>query len=117
MNRLRLAILAGLLVVPALAHSGDSQRSFVIFNRTKADLLELYASPVGSKIWGADQLGNMRIGAGGKVTVNLGDAISDCSFDLMMVFADGEKVIRRADVCAVKTLIVSEHQEPELPSI
>ena len=130
MNRLRFAVLAGLLAaLPMLAHAEEAQspdkadattkaeRQLVIFNHTKADLLELYTSPIESKSWGADQLGNQKIGAGGKVTVNLGSVITECSLDLMMVFADGEKVIRRANVCEATSLIVSDGERDDAPIV
>ena len=128
MHRLRFAVLAGLLAaLPTLAHSEEAgntgqaanadaaKRRLVIFNHTKAELLELYASPIESKSWDADQLGAQKIGAGGKVTVNFGATIQGCSLDLMMVFGDGEKVIRRANVCEATSLIVSDSDRDDAP--
>jgi hypothetical protein len=118
MKRTWLAILVGaVLIAPDMARADHGERQLVIVNHTKAELLELYTSPAEARIWGADQLGSLRIGVGGKVTVKLRNAEGECVYDLMMVFADGEKVRRREDVCVSKTVIVTEHSEPGLPSI
>jgi len=108
------AIAAG---VPAAAHADE--QVLVILNSTKADLLELYARPVQAQDWGVDQLGTMRIAAGGKVTVRFGTSQSpppSCDYDLRMVFADGESVIRRANICDIRMLTVTEKTEEPLQS-
>ena len=127
------AVLGFVLLVPGLATAGEpagvptdrtpasieSERVLKIVNKTKSFLLELYTSPADAKAWGADQLGNMRIAVGGNVTVNLRNEAGACLFDLMMVFSDGEKVIRRADVCQANsggTMTITEHEDDPLPS-
>jgi hypothetical protein len=112
------AVAGLLLVVPVLAHAGDPARSLTIVNKTRSNLLELYTSPASAEAWGADQLGSMRIGVGGNVKVSFNNVPDECMFDLMLIFSDGEKVVRREDVCASGTLVVTEHKEDlELPSI
>jgi hypothetical protein len=103
--------------LPGAASAGDPQRVLKIVNHTRSLLLELYTSPVDVQAWGADQLGNMRIAAGGNVTVNLHSGEGACLFDLMMVFSDGEKVVRRENVCDSGTLIVTDHEDDPLPAI
>lgn len=119
MNRRLATVLTGLVsiasVAPAFAQAQDGSRVLVIVNKTKANLEELYTSPVDVRSWGVDQLGAIRVGSGGNVTVNFRPAQS-CMYDLMMVFSDGEKVIRRENVCGSGTLIISDRAEPELPS-
>jgi hypothetical protein len=104
---------------PATANSAEpasTERALKIVNNTRSLLTELYTSPVDAAAWGADQLGNMRIAAGGNVTVNLRSGEGACLFDVMMVFSDGEKVVRRENVCGSGTLIVTEHQDDPLPA-
>lgn len=108
-----LGLVLGLPVcLPGAASAEDPGRNLKIINKTKSLLLELYTSPIEARAWGADQLGNLRIAAGGDVTVNLRNSEGACVYDLMMVFSDGEKVIRRENVCGNgRTLVVTEHQE------
>jgi len=101
---------------PAQAASAGSDRVIKIINKTRSFLLELYTSPADAEAWGADQLGNMRIAVGGDVTVNLRNDAGACVFDLMMVFSDGEKVVRREDVCRGGTLTITEHKDDPLPA-
>jgi hypothetical protein len=118
MNRSLSTAFAGLLMLlPIAAQAGESDRTLVIFNKTRSELRELYTSPMNSEIWGADQLGTQRIGVGGKVSVNLSNDAGECVFDLLMVFEDGEKVKRRANVCRGGSLTITEHKEDiSLPS-
>ena len=118
MRRTCLAVLAAILATaPEAARANPDGHRLVIVNHTKADLLELYTSPIEAKSWGADQLGSLRIAAGGRVTVNLRNPEGACVYDLMLVFADGEKVRRREDVCVASTLVVTEPAGPDLPSV
>ncbi len=117
MRPLASAVLGLVLVLPGFASAGDSPRAIKIVNKTRSFLMELYTSPAAAKAWGADQLGNMRIAVGGDVTVNLKSDQDACVYDLMMVFSDGEKVVRRENICTEGTLVVTEHQDDELPAI
>ena len=131
MRMLASAVLGLALLMPGLANADQnfdrldpkadsalkavqSDRVLKIVNKTKSFLMELYTSPVDAEAWGADQLGNMRIAVGGNVTVNLQNAAGACEFDLMMVFSDGEKIIRRANVCQARTLTITEKQDEPL---
>jgi hypothetical protein len=110
-------IFVGAAVLAAHDATADSRdRVLMILNHTRSEMRELYTSPAGQPAWGADQLGSMSIAVGGNVKVNLHNTADACVFDVMMVFADGEKVVRRENVCGSGTLVVTEHREPELPS-
>ena len=79
--------------------------SFVLTNRSRVVLNELYLSPTGDDSWGEDRLGDGTIGAGAARTIRL--PVGECLYDIRVVFANGEaNEKRRLNLCQITTLRV-----------
>lgn len=92
---LAFVVAAAVLAGPALA--GDL--SFKLSNNSGVDLTEFYASPVGVDNWESNILNGavLAAGASGQVTItNSGDV---CDYDLRMVFADGDALEAKGNLC------------------
>ncbi len=83
----------------------DQDPSFLLTNRSRAVLNELYLSPAGDDSWGEDRLGDGTIVAGGSRTIRL--PAGECLYDIRVVFANGEaSEKRRLDLCQITNLRV-----------
>lgn len=72
--------------------------SFLLVNRGRSTLNELYLSPAGDDSWGQDRLGDDTVRAGTSRTIRV--ASGDCLYDLRAVFANGEaNERRRVNLC------------------
>lgn len=81
--------IVGSMATPVLADDIE----FMINNKSKYDVNEIYASPVSQDDWGDDLLGEkdvLKSGEFGKATIHAGKG--QCKFDLKFVFEeDGDK--------------------------
>lgn len=83
----------------------DEDPSFVLSNRSRAVLNELYLSPTGNDSWGEDRLGDDTIGAGGTRVIRLPPG--ECLYDVRVVFANGDaSEKRRLNLCQITNLRV-----------
>jgi hypothetical protein len=97
-----LALLAMATIGATSAHSLD--RRVNIINETSYDIVEFYASNVGTNDWEEDILGPNVLPAGGSVMVNIDDGTGYCKFDLMALFEDGDEAIQRdVNVCEISS--------------
>jgi hypothetical protein len=79
--------------------------SFILINRSRAVLNELYLSPTGDDSWGEDRLGDSTILGGGSRTIRLPPG--ECLYDIRVVFANGEaNEKRRLNLCQITNLRV-----------
>lgn len=91
-------------VVPA-PNRPDADPSFLLTNRSRTILNELYISATGDKSWGEDRLGDSTIAAGGSRTIRL--PAGECTYDIRVVFANGEaNEKRRLNLCQLTALRV-----------
>lgn len=77
--------------------------SFLLVNRGRTAMNELYLSPSGNDSWGEDRLGDGFLAPGSTRTIRL--PAGDCLYDYRVVFANGnanEK--RRVDLCQIVDL-------------
>jgi hypothetical protein len=87
--------------IPATA--GDP--SFVVINRGRQVLQDVFASPAGEQNWGPDRLGGNSLRPGGRAKVQLPGG--ECRYDLRFVWLNGQAQERRGvDLCAVTELPV-----------
>ena len=85
--------------------AGTDDPSFRVVNRSKAELNEVYVSPSGDDDWGRDRLGDDTVAAGATRVIRM--PRGDCTYDVRVVFADGEAVERRRlDLCKITDLRV-----------
>ena len=83
----------------------DADPSFLLSNRSRAVLNELYLSPTGDDSWGEDRLGDGTIDAGGSRVIRLPPG--ECLYDVRVVFANGDaSEKRRLNLCQITSLRV-----------
>lgn len=83
---------------PALAEDLE----FTLNNVTNSDLVEFYASPANVNDWEENLLDGAYLPAGNTVQVNIADGRTVCTYDLLSVFKDGEKVQENGvDLCSL----------------
>ena len=88
-----------------LSGRGGADPSFLLVNRGRAALTELYLSPSGDDSWGEDRMGDATLAGGASKTVRL--PRGDCVYDLRVVFANGEaNEKRRLNLCQITDLRV-----------
>ena len=95
----------GRIVSATPAAPSAANPSFLLTNRSRAVLSELYLSPSGDDSWGEDRLGETTIMGGGSKTIRLPPG--ECIYDLRVVFANGEaNEKRRLNLCNLTDLRV-----------
>ncbi|MBX3508351.1 hypothetical protein [Parvibaculum sp.] len=73
--------------------------AFMLANDSGHDLIEFYASPSDISEWEEDILGQDILRSGDAVRVIIADGREQCTYDLRMVFADGDVVEDTANLC------------------
>lgn len=92
-------------VASAPRNRPDADPSFLLTNRSRAVLNELYLSPTGDDSWGEDRLGDGIVAGGGSRTIRL--PAGECLYDIRVVFANGEaNEKRRLNLCQITNLRV-----------
>ena len=79
--------------------------SFLLVNRSRQVMSELYLSPSGDDSWGDDRLGDGTLAGGASKTMRLPPG--ECLYDLRVVFANGDaNERRRLNLCDLTSLRV-----------
>ena len=92
------------------ADSGRQQEatddpSFRLVNRGRADVNEIYVSRTGEDSWGRDRLGDDTLPGGGTRVIRLPNG--PCTYDVRIVFANGETTEKRQlNLCVITDLRV-----------
>ena len=108
----RLAILV--ILMPVTAHAADNP-SFNAVNRTRSEIMELYATPAGMTTWGKDRLGDNTVPPNENRPVRL-LADGNCVYDIKVVFASGQSDERRGvNTCAVDHVFFPASAGPATP--
>ena len=77
--------------------------SFLLVNRSRRAMNELYLSPSGNDSWGEDRLGDGILAAGATRTIRL--PAGDCLYDYRVVFASGDASEKRhVNLCQIVDL-------------
>ena len=94
---------------PGYGDQGGTQRggqqaagdpSFRLVNRGRSEVRAVYASPSGDDDWGRDRLGDDTVPPGRTYVIDLPKG--QCSYDVLVVFANQQKVERRrVNLCIV----------------
>ena len=108
----RLAILV--IFMPVMAHAADNP-SFNAVNRTRSEIMELYATPAGMTTWGKDRLGDNTVPPNENRPVRL-LADGNCVYDIKVVFASGQSDERRGvNTCTVDHVFFPASAGPATP--
>ena len=108
---LTMVAVAAALLIPSLASASNDgkNRKVVIENISSQTLRELYASPVTSKTWEEDLLGQRTLAAGSSINATIDNGTNECNYDLKAVMANGREHIKRGvNVCAVSKWVVGD---------
>ena len=108
---LTMIAVAAALFVPSLASASNDgkNRKVVIENISSQTLRELYASPVTSKTWEEDLLGQRTLTAGQSISANIDNGTTECYYDLKAVLANGKAVEqRKVNVCAASKWVIGD---------
>ena len=106
-----LAAAAALVSVSGAADAADDGKNRVVLveNISNQSLNYLYASPITSKTWEEDLLGDRTLSRGQSIEANIDNGTNECQYDLRAVMADGREVIRRnINVCAVSKWTIGD---------
>jgi hypothetical protein len=105
-------ILASLAALALSATAGEAfaqaQQNFRLVNRTGYQINEVYVSPSANDRWGRDILGDGVMPSGTSRNITFPRATRACTFDLRVVYADGERgETREINLCEVSTVTVT----------
>jgi len=106
-----IAAAAALVSVSGAADAANDGKNRVVTveNFSSQSLNYLYASPITSKIWEEDLLGERTLARGESIEANIDNGTDECQYDLRAVMADGREVIRRnINVCAVSKWTIGD---------
>jgi hypothetical protein len=94
---------------PAVAAPDGKNRKVTVENLSSQTLYNLYASPVTSKTWEEDLLGQRTLAAGATISANIDNGSTECYYDLKAKMANGAEYIqRRVNVCAVSKWVIGD---------
>ena len=97
------------LSAPATAAPDGKNRKVTVQNLSSQTLYNLHASPVTSKTWEEDLLGQRTLGAGQTISANIDNGTTECYYDLKAKMANGAEYIqRRVNVCAVSKWVIGD---------
>jgi hypothetical protein len=105
------AVAAALISVSgtAAAAPDGKNRKVTVENVSTQTVRELYASPITSKIWEEDLLGQRTLTAGQSISANIDNGTTECYYDLKAVLANGKAVEqRKVNVCAASKWVIGD---------
>jgi hypothetical protein len=99
-----LALAAMLLPLLGTATLAETE-TLRVRNRSGVDLVRMFASPVTDEYRRDDLLGEYVVPSGRNADVTIRN-VTECLYDLLMLFSDGAVVPDRVDVCASESYTV-----------
>ncbi len=102
---------AAVMSIPSAATAAPDgkNRRVTVENLSSSSVHYLFASPVTSKSWEEDLLGQGTIPAGTSKVANIDNGTTECYYDLKAKLANGrEHVQRRINVCAVSKWVIGD---------
>ena len=106
-----LAAAAALVSVSGAADAASDGKNRVVTveNISNQPLNYLYASPITSKTWEEDLLGERVLSRGESIEADIDNGTNECQFDLRAVMADGKEVVRRnINVCSISKWTIGD---------
>lgn len=77
--------------------------AYTLYNNSPLTVMEFYASPSDVGSWEEDILGANVLPPGQAGTVTIADGRSQCVYDLMFVFEDGQTLTDSVDICTLES--------------
>ena len=72
---------------------------FALINMSGYTLVEFYASPENVRSWEEDILGDDVLESGYALNITVADGRTQCVYDLLMLFDDGDRLEDTVDLC------------------
>ena len=91
---------AGLIIPSVIGNTSKvlaEDITFLLENKTRANMTEFYASPSGVKNWENDILGDDVLRSGKAIEININEERTTCIYDFQAKFADGD-VVEKYDI-------------------
>lgn len=99
MTKQKLAVIAMAAAIGFAIPAKAQDLAFMLANDSGYDLIEFYAAPSDISEWEEDILGQDILRSGDAVRVIIADGREQCTYDLRMVFADGDVLEDTANLC------------------
>ena len=99
MNWLSRAVVAASALSFAALPAFAEDLEFTLTNNTGVALVEFYAAPFDVDEWEEDILDGDILGSGQSVRITIADGRTQCEYDLLMTFADGDVFEDSVDLC------------------
>ncbi|MFT4934139.1 MAG: hypothetical protein ACI9LT_000813 [Pseudoalteromonas distincta] len=102
-------LFAGLtaMVVLAAAPAMAGDQDFTLSNGTGYTIEQVYVAPSRSDNWEEDVMGADVLGDGEEVDIVFDAAEGACSFDLKVIYDDGEEAVwSRLDLCSISSVAI-----------
>jgi predicted flavoprotein YhiN len=99
MNLSRLSLAAAAALVLTSAAVGAQDIEYQLLNNTDLTVLEFYTSPVDVDSWENDLLADIDLAPGESATVTIGDGRTQCDYDILFVFDDGQELTDTVNIC------------------
>src|SRR5688572_18837659 len=80
---------------PLAAAPDGKNRKVTVENLSSQSLHYLFASPVTSKTWEEDLLGQRTLAAGQTISANIDNGTTECYYDLKAKMANGQEHVQR----------------------
>jgi hypothetical protein len=81
---------------------------FMLDNQSSYDIYEFYASPSDVGDWEDDILGRDVLPSGQAVRITIADARTQCEYDVLVVFEDGDELTDTVDLCETGSYTVTD---------
>jgi hypothetical protein len=108
MNLFRLPLATTLALGLTGAAASAQDIAYTLINNTSVAVAEFYTSPVDVESWESDLLATMDLEPGEQATVNIGDGRTQCDYDVLFVFADGEQLTDTVNICDLASYTLTE---------
>ncbi len=97
---MRIRPVSAVLGVTLFAGAAAAQdQTFLIVNRSPADLAAIYVSPAAEARWGPDVLAETHLVAGRSIALLIRNGREQCEYDFRLVYAGGETVEKWRNIC------------------
>ncbi len=90
---------------PASAETAGAVETLRVNNRSGFTLVQMFASPVTDEYWGDDVLGDFVVPSGRHASITIRN-VTQCNYDMLMVFDDGDVLTEVVDVCNTETYTI-----------
>lgn len=105
MKLLSAGLTAALILAATPVMAGE--QDFTLSNGTGYTIEQVYVAPSRSDDWEEDVMGADVLGDGEEVEIQFDSAEDACSFDLKVVYDDGEEAVwPRLDLCSISTVSI-----------